>query len=152
MEVVPELLHSYVIICLASGQSTSSLFIFIDIRETIYVCAALMLQCIIEMAFLFCERLSGVALKEMCHCSLDNKVALCTKTNPPRPFLSPRGHLYSVQNWGKQGEGEALTKRGRGRLRERERERPMFFCVCILCLNVMLQRCSHSKRSGCDLA
>ncbi len=42
-----------------------------------------------EMTFLFCERLSGVALKEMCHCSHDNKVALCTKTNPPRPFYPP---------------------------------------------------------------
>lgn len=32
------------------------------------------------------ERLSRVALREMCHCSLDNKVALCTKTIPLRPF------------------------------------------------------------------
>lgn len=42
-----------------------------------------------EMTFPYCAYLSGMALKEMCHCSLDNKVALCTKTNPLRLFYPP---------------------------------------------------------------
>lgn len=50
--------------------------ILTDIEATIiYVCTDVSL-----------ERLSRVALREMCHCSHDNKVALCTKTNPLRPF------------------------------------------------------------------
>lgn len=51
MEVISELLHSYVTICLAPGQSTSSLFILIHAVETINVCAALMLQCIMKWHF-----------------------------------------------------------------------------------------------------
>lgn len=131
MEMQPTLLYiwthiwnttqSYVsyIICLAAGQPTFSLFILRDIMETAYVLTALMLQGIMKWHF----SSAGVALKEMCHCSLDNKVALCTKTNPLRPFYPPWGHLSPVGNWEKQGEGK--RDRDRQTQRERARERPV---------------------------
>lgn len=64
-----------------------------------------------EMTFLFCDYLSGVALKEMCHCNLDNKVALCTKTNPLRLSYPPEDtftqcssvSVYIVWMWSYKG-------------------------------------------------
>lgn len=97
-----------------------------------------------EMTFLFCEHLSGVALKEMCHCSLDNKVALCTKTNPPRPLYPPEDTFTQWEAEGNKERERHWQTEGREKLRETniewERETCAHLCssVSVYCFHTLL--------------
>ena len=144
---------SYVIICLAPGQSASSLSILIDIIETIYVCAALMLQYIMKWHF------SSLSI---CQEWLWKKCVIAALTTRWHSALRqiPRGLSNPPEDTFTQCEKLRETSRARGtgkqRRRKTKRERDLcssvLLCVCALGLNVMLQRCSLSKRSACDLA
>ncbi len=88
-----------------------------------------------EMTFLFSQRLSGAALKEMCHCSLDNKVALCTKTNPLRPFYPPEDTFTQWETGGnEERERERHRPTGEDWERERERERNLCSSMSVYCV------------------
>lgn len=113
MEVRTELLRSYVTI----RHLTFHLNRYC--RNSLCMCS-IYIAVSYEMTFLFCERLSWVALKEMCHCSLDNKVALCTKTNPPRASYPPED---TFTQWATVGNKE---RERHWQKIERERERDWF--------------------------